>query len=221
MAVASAPQNAPLCTVCVSSSHDLRWVGVMWHFYVWWNWRSASLIAPRGDTGVIMKPPTSHINQRQVREVNTLVVNQGEMGHVAVSEEQRGRHVLCKCFSAQPVNVTDDVFIRVALIRFHIPGARLDNVPAALPRSLVPERVVWKWFSQQPACVRSLRSGDWHFYDSAHPRQRQRGPRDSSAHNAYHHMQVNVPMPVCGIVFVTCLVWTYVLSALSLCSCAI
>lgn len=117
------------------------------------------------------------------------------MAHVAVSEEPRRERAALSLGAAQPVNVTGNVFIWAALIRFHIPGARLDNVPAALPRSLVPERLVWKWFSQQPACVCSPRSGDWHFYDSAHPRQRQRGPRDSSEHHAHHHMQVNVRVP--------------------------
>lgn len=67
----------------------------------------------------------------------------------------------------------------------------------------------------QPACVRSPRSGDWHFYDSAHPRQRQRGPRDSSAHHAHHHMQVKCARPpFVRLSSSPASIWTYVLSAL-------
>lgn len=69
-----------------------------------------------------MKSATSYINQTQVREVNASVANQGEMARVAVSEERRGPAL--SLGAARPLNVTGGVFIRGALIRFHIPAAR-------------------------------------------------------------------------------------------------
>lgn len=67
------------------------------------------------------------------------------------------------------------------------------------PPSLVPTATCVKIILTATACVRSLRSGDWHFYDSAHPGQRQRRPCDSSAHHAHHHMQVNVSLSPASI----------------------
>lgn len=166
---------------------------------VWWNWSSVALIAPHRDTEVIMKsPPSATLTKhKSTKWMHWSYIEakwpiwpfQRSTGADAWKRRAFSRRfAACKC-DQQSFRVSGSYQISYSWREI---GRRVcERCHVHLFQSDSCEKMILT----ATACVRSPRSGDWHFYDSAHPRQRQRRPCDSSAHHAHHHMQVNVCAP--------------------------